>query len=325
MSEFGEYELPDGPADALREPRFEVDARVAYASFVEPECNRLGQVEQIGTIFLTNRHCPFHCTMCDLWKHTLRQSVQPGDIPHQIRTAISQLAPFQSIKLYNSGNFFDTQAIPLHDHPEIAGLVQGFRNCIVENHPKLTSQRCLDFANSIAPASLEIALGLETCHEESLAWLNKGMVLSDFDHAVEKLHRWNIDTRVFLLLGLPQMTQDQSLEWTLRSIEYAASRGVTCFSMIPLRPTMPALQQLLQQGKLELVEGRTMELCLNQAIQLGRGRVFIDLWDAESFFNCEACRAERIKRLKTMNLTQQVLPSIECQYCENRSARVPKQ
>ena len=35
-----------------------------------------------------------------------------GDIPAQIAYALDQLPPARQIKLYNSGNFFDHQAIP---------------------------------------------------------------------------------------------------------------------------------------------------------------------------------------------------------------------
>ncbi|MFO0940859.1 MAG: hypothetical protein U0930_08825 [Pirellulales bacterium] len=121
--------------------RNQVDSRSAYARLVENECNRHGQIESIGTIFLTNRECPFRCNMCDLWKNTLQVSVAPGDIPHQVATAIAELPPFDSIKLYNSGNFFDAAAIPVADFPAIAQLVTNYRDCIVENHPKLVSTR----------------------------------------------------------------------------------------------------------------------------------------------------------------------------------------
>ncbi len=152
----------------------------------------------------------------------MTESVSPGDIPHQIASAIAQLPTFDSIKLYNSGNFFDAAAIPVSDYPAIARLVSGYRDCIVENHPKLVGTRCKDFAEMIAPAQLEVAIGLETCHQSTLEWLNKSMNLADFDRAVEQLHAWNIETRVFLLLGLPFMSPIESLQWTLKSIEYAA-------------------------------------------------------------------------------------------------------
>lgn len=300
----------------IRQPRNPVEARTAYARLVENERNRHGDVEAIGTIFLTNKECPFRCTMCDLWKNTLIESVSPGDIPHQIATAIKQLPTFDSIKLYNSGNFFDAAAIPVSDYPAIASLVSGYRDCIVENHPKLVSTRCQDFAEMIVPAQLEVAIGLETCHQTTLEWLNKSMTLTDFDRAAEKLQAWSIETRVFLLLGLPFMSPIESLEWTLKSIEYAAGRGVNCFSIIPTRPTMPELSGLQTVGQFHVPSGTMVEAVLEHGIKLALGRVFLDLWDAGQFFSCSHCREKRLERLNAMNLQQVVLPQVRCDFCE---------
>ena len=91
----------------------------------------------MATLFLTNRECPFRCLMCDLWKHTLEETVPVGAIPAQIDFALERLPPAKHIKLYNSGNFFDPQAIPREDYAEIARRVRSFDTLIVENHPRL--------------------------------------------------------------------------------------------------------------------------------------------------------------------------------------------
>jgi archaeosine synthase beta-subunit len=303
------------PKRPYREPRNPLDPKRPYAMLVENERNRRGDVESVGTIFLTNRECPYQCIMCDLWKNTLRETVRIGEIPLQIEYAIAALPQFDSVKLYNSGNFFDPRAIPPEDYPRIAELVRGYSQVIVENHPRLCYEACREFASSIAPAQLEVAIGLETCHAPSLAWMNKSMTLDDFDWALERLHKWNIKTRVFLLLGLPHMSLEESLDWTMRSIEYAAARGVDCFSIIPTRPTLEPLRQLVQIGSLQLALPETIEAVMEQAIPRNLGRVLIDLWDAASFFPCEECRAARIARLEAMNLQQVVLPSVECVLC----------
>lgn len=303
----------------MRQPRNHVDPRAAYAQLVEPELNRHGIVEAIGTLFLTNRECPFQCTMCDLWKNTLEHSVKPGDIPHQIKRAVDLLPSFQSIKLYNSGNFFDAAAIPVADHPLIAHLVCGYNDCIVENHPNLVGPRCRDFAQMILPAQLEIALGLETVHEPSLQWLNKSMALAEFDRAVEQLHSWQIQTRVFLLLGLPNLEISESLDWAMKSIDHAAAKGVRCFSLIPTRSTMPALGRLAAEGRFHRPTGTMIERALEYGIQKNRGRVFMDLWDAGQFFACDHCRAARLQRLQQMNLQQNVLPAVDCDHCGSLS------
>src|SRR5262249_40566365 len=129
----------------LRGAKAPVDPRVPYAFLVEPEVDAKGLVEDVATIFLTNRECPFRCLFCDLWKHTTDERVPVGTIPQQIDHALARLPPARHVKLYNSGNFFDRQAIPPEDYPAIAECVAGFRTVIVENHPKLCSQPCVEF------------------------------------------------------------------------------------------------------------------------------------------------------------------------------------
>src|SRR5271166_3151981 len=78
-----------------------------HAAIVEPERTRDGTVEDVATIFLTNRECPFRCVMCDLWKYTTSERVPDGAIVAQIARALADLPPARHIKLYNAGNFFD--------------------------------------------------------------------------------------------------------------------------------------------------------------------------------------------------------------------------
>src|SRR5581483_2691071 len=91
---------------SLRGRKAAIDPRRPYGYFVEPERNAAGEVEQVATILLTNRECPWTCVFCDLWKHTLDGPTPPGATPSQIEWALERLPPASSIKLYNSGNFF---------------------------------------------------------------------------------------------------------------------------------------------------------------------------------------------------------------------------
>src|SRR5262245_44507717 len=130
---------------ALRGQKNVVDPSRPYSFLVEPERTREGTVEDTAVVFLTNRQCPFRCLMCDLWKNTTDQRVPDGAIAAQIEYALARLPPARHVKLYNAGNFFDAQAIPLADWPRIAELLEPFRTVIVESHPRLIGRRCLDF------------------------------------------------------------------------------------------------------------------------------------------------------------------------------------
>jgi hypothetical protein len=274
---------------------------------VEPEAAPGGGVVDVATIFLSNRECPFHCLMCDLWKNTLRAPVAPGQIPEQIRWALAQLPPARHLKLYNAGNFFDAQAIPPEDHAVIAELAAPFERVIVECHPRLIGKRCFQFQKMLA-VKLEVALGLETVHPEVLPRLNKQMTLADFAGAVGRLHDAGAATRAFILVRPPFLSDDEGLEWAKRSLDFAFSLKVGCCSLIPTRPGNGAMEELARQGHFAPPSLDALEQALAYGLSLGTGRVQVDLWDIAGV-SPDACnRARRIERLKRMNLSQRIEP-----------------
>lgn len=305
-----------GDAEILadRGPRNAVDVDQPYAFLVEPERTAAGLIEDVATLFLTNRECPFRCLMCDLWRNTTVDRVPAGAIPRQIEYALDRLPPARHIKLYNSGNFFDAQAIPPEDHQAIADLVRGFRTVIVENHPRLCGEACLRFRDRLA-GELEIALGLETIHPEVLPRLNKRMTLDNFARAAELLLTAGIPLRAFILLRPPYLDESQGIEWALKSIDYAFTLGVRCCAVIPTRAGNGIMERLRSAGSFAPPRLAALEAVAEAAVGDARGRVFVDLWDAERFSNCPRCGPARIARLAAINLTQTVPPRVECD-CE---------
>lgn len=304
--------LTDADIIAARPPKPRLDPWQPYAFHVEPECAASRIVEDVATIFLVNKECPFRCTMCDLWKYTLDERVPVGAIPAQIGLALGQLALARHVKLYNAGNFFDSQAIPPEDHQAIADLVRDFQTVIVENHPRLTDERCVRFRDLLG-TRLEVALGLETIHPDILLSLNKRMTVADFDQAARFLRDHDIDVRTFLLLKPPGLNEREGIEWALRSIEHAFDAGADCCSVIPTRAGNGVMDQLQASGKFTPPTIRSMEEVHERALALNGGRVFLDLWDVEKFFDCPHCGPARAERIQAMNLSQQIAPPVECE------------
>ena len=73
-----------------RGPRNAVDPGRPYAYLTEPERQRDGSVEDVATVFLSNKECPFRCLMCDLWKNTAEERVPDGAIANQVEWALAQ-------------------------------------------------------------------------------------------------------------------------------------------------------------------------------------------------------------------------------------------
>ena len=297
-----------------RPERNVMDPLRPYAFVVEDERAASGEVVPVATVFLTNRECPWRCLMCDLWRNTLAESVPAGAIPKQIEYALHRLGVARQIKLYNSGSFFDPKAIPLQDHAAIAERVAGFERVIVECHPALVGETCINFNDRIA-GRLEVAMGLETAHPEILERLNKRMSLKQFEHAAQFLENNNIDLRVFILVKPPFMDEEEALEWAARSLEFAFDCGATAATLIPTRGGNGAMDELAGAGLFSPPKLATLEAAMAHGIAMKKGRVFADLWDVRKTASCEICTELRIARLHAMNLQQCAMPPVSCERC----------
>jgi radical SAM enzyme (TIGR01210 family) len=300
---------------AQRPPRIALDSRRPYAFLTERERASSGEVVPVSTLFLTNRECPWRCVMCDLWKNTLTDTVPVGAIPEQIEFALQQLPAARHIKLYNSGSFFDVQAIPSEDYPGIAALLKPFERVIVESHPALIGDRCVRFRDLLS-AQLEVAMGLETVHPLALERLNKRVTLEQFAAAAEQLHEQTIDLRVFVLVQPPFVRSEEALHWAQRSLDFAFDCNATAVTLIPTRAGNGAMEMLQEAGEFTPPDLRTFEKAVEYGVGLGRGRVFADLWEIERIATCGYCRAVRIARLEHINLTQSIPSVLTCEHCE---------
>jgi hypothetical protein len=297
-----------------RPRRSEVNPQRPWLFFVEEEPDESGTMASVATLFLTNRECPWRCLMCDLWQHTLTETVPVGAIPAQIDYALGRMPPARQIKLYNSGSFFDPRAIPPEDYAAIAERVRGFERVIVECHPALVGKTALHFRDLLR-GQLEVAMGLETAHPEVLAKLNKRMTLDQFRHAADFLRQHGIVWRAFILVQPPFIEEAEALHWACRSMDFAFDCGASVASLIPTRLGNGALEALAEQGLFSPPRLSTLEAALDYGVGLRRGRVFADLWDLEQFSNCEACCPARRQRLAEINQTQAVTPAVACARC----------
>jgi radical SAM enzyme (TIGR01210 family) len=299
---------------AQRPPRELLDPDRPHAFFDEEECSAEGTREAVSTLLLTNRECPWRCVMCDLWKNTVTGSMAAGNIPRQIDFALAELKPAHTVKLYNSGSFFDRAAIPAADHPAIAERMRDFKRVIVECHPALVGRDCVAFRDLLS-GRLEVAMGLETAHPEVLARLNKGITLDDFQRAATFLRENHIDLRVFILVQPPFMQRKESLDWAKRSLDFAFDCGATAATLIPTRAGNGAMEILAARGEFSPPTLAILESALGYGLSLKRGRVFADLWALSRDGECQQCFEQRVANLRAVNLAQADLCTALCTQC----------
>ena len=303
---------------SLRPPKAQVDPYKAHGTLVEDERRPDGKVERALTVFLTGAECPFTCSFCDLWRWTTDGPTTPGALISQLESALKSFTGVvpERLKLYNASNFFDQRAVPPGDLLGIAELSAPFAGVTVESHANTIGARTVAFAQRIA-GRLEVAVGLETIHPVAAPQLNKRLDLARFDSAARFLSENGIDLRVFVLLGAPYVPDEESVEWTVRTVEHAVGRGASVVSIIPVRGGNGEMERLQALGDVTLPTMSQLEETLDRCLQFTGTVVTADLWDVERLPGCEHCRSERVERLQRLNNTANAEPRIICAMCES--------
>ena len=307
---------PDQRIRSLRAPKPKVDPWVAHGSTLEHERRAGGTIERVLTVFLAGAECPFTCSFCDLWRGTLDGPTPRGALPAQLARMLQSLQrPLPDrLKLYNASNFFDRRAVPAADVPAIAELAHPFAGVTVESHASTIGPLTLEFARLIQ-GRLEVAVGLETIHPVAARHLNKRLDLARFDRAAGFLGDHDVDLRVFVLLGAPYVEPEESVEWTVRTAEYAARRGATTIALIPVRGGNGEMERLEALGHFVPPGLAQLEAALERCLDLAPVVVAADLWDLGRLPACAQCRPRRIERLRRLNVTGGPEPRVVCRAC----------
>jgi uncharacterized Fe-S cluster-containing MiaB family protein len=224
--------------------------------------------------------------------------------------------------LYNASNFFDRRAVPLADVAALARMCDPFSGVTVESHANTIGKPVLDFAERIT-GRLEVALGLETIQPSAMEHLNKRLDLPRFDRAAAFLLANHIDLRVFVLLGAPHIPHAESVDWAVRTAEYAAERGARVVSLIPVRGGNGEMERLAAMGAFVPPTLLQLEEALERCVELRPTIATADLWDTDGLVACGECRADRVERLRHMNLTGH-MPTrrscVSCNSCDDNGA-----
>ena len=301
---------------ALRPPKRTIDPRRAHGWLLEEERRPDGRREQALTVFLAGAECPFTCSFCDLWQWTLDGPTPSGALVVQLERVLDALdgAAPDRLKLYTASNFFDRRAVPREDFAALARLATPFAAVTVESHASTIGRTTLEFAHALV-GRLEVGIGLETVHPRAMAELNKRLDLARFDAAARFLAAEGIDLRTFALLGAPYVPDDESVEWTVRTVEHAVACGAAVVSIIPVRGGNGEMERLRALGAFTPPTLSQLEAVLDRCVGLGRTVVTVDLWDVDALATCPACRVRRIERLVRMNLSGHTEPRIACDVC----------
>ena len=177
--------------------------------------NRDGKLSTKGCIFCSNGGSGDFATSAAL--SVTEQIEQAKEKVSKKITNGKYIAYFQSFTNTYGDVDYLKKIFTAINHPDIVALSIGTRpDCLPNDVLDL-----LNRLNQIKPVWVE--LGLQTIHEKTARYINRGYTLDVFDQAVANLNKLNIDVIVHLILGLPNETNDMILE----SVKYVCSKPIS--------------------------------------------------------------------------------------------------
>ena len=130
------------------------------------------------------------------------------------------------------------------DHAEVVGLVIGTR-------PDCVPDEVLDLLSELAGRTyLSVEYGMQTMHDRSLAWMNRGHGHQAFLDAVERSRGRGFEVGAHVILGLPGETRDDMLA-TARELARLRIDAVKIHNLYAVKNT--ALAEWVRSGEVELM------------------------------------------------------------------------
>lgn len=145
------------------------------------------------------------------------------------------------------------------NHPEVVAISIATRpDCLPDEVIELIKEM-----NGIKPVWVE--LGLQTIHEETAKFINRGYKLPVYDDAVKRLSGAGISVVTHVILGLPGETRDMMLE-TVKYVANTKTFGIKLQLLHILKDT--ALEEYYERTKFKLLTEEEYADIIKSAVAL---------------------------------------------------------
>ena len=198
------------------------------------------------------------CTMCPLPHEVVYNSIKcpsEEELILQFQSAFIKKSPdrFDLITIYTNGNFFVDKEIPPKVRQHIYSTVQKSeaKYLMVESLPQfITRNKLIEVKERMGEKHLIVSIGLESANDlvRELC-INKTCTKPSFENAVNLLKVNGYSTDVFLMVKPPFLTEEESIEDTIKSIEYCAKLGILNPTLCPARIAPNTVLDMLYHTK----------------------------------------------------------------------------
>jgi len=196
------------------------------------------------------------CVFCNIRSFSPSRRVALQPVAAQLADGITRLrtrynaqrflAYFQpATNTYGSVRRLRTLYEEALQHPDVVGLVVGTRpDCVPDEILAL-------LAELACRAWVLVELGLQTVHDRTLRWMNRGHDFATFVDAVARCRRWGLPVGAHVILGLPGESRDD-MRATASEVSRLGLHSVKLHNLYVARDT--PLAEMFAQGQVSLLD-----------------------------------------------------------------------
>lgn len=310
--------------------------KVASTTNIREE-NFKGVNYQRVVLYLLSRGCEWAvknahgCTMCGhLAKQTRRDAlISVRDYTHQFEGEFKKIdfKKYPLLNLYNNGSFLNDNEIPPEARRKILKKINSNTNIkmlVLETRPEfVTEEKIKEIKDHIIDKHVEIAIGLELKDDfYRTICINKGFSLRQFISAASIIIR-HLNLRTYVLLKPAFLTEKESIEQAIETIEYAFELGATTVSLEACTIQDYTLLNYLHERGLYRTPWlwSIIEILKKSA---SRGKLIIGLFQFHPSphvvpYNCDLCSGRVMEAIHHYNRTLDVklIEGLDCE-CKKR-------
>lgn len=285
-------------------------------------------------VVLGGRGCTWYrstggCLMCNYPQKCSGQVISTRElgriVTSNFRAHIARYAPkYAVLCIYNSGSFFSDDEVPPCARREIlreAAQLAQVKEIVVEARCEHVScDRVAEAAGIVAPKRFVVGMGLESaCDFARNKILLKGVHLTRFEEAAVAVQT-SAELMVYVLLGIPLLSEGEAITDALASIRYARDCGArrVTLQVCSVRPHT-VLEWLWARG----IYRPPWLWSVNEIISKAKGETELLIAGREGTpaplqtgWNCEICSEEIWSQFDAYNIRQDValmqMPRCKC-------------
>lgn len=228
-------------------PLLNAIARALRATRPKVSCNYYIRLEDVPNgllvdIWFKTRGCRYDrhgsCTMCNYDWSSPTTSIEQISF---VKEALSKAgAPPHELLISPSGSMLDKTEVLIEARRGIFEIAskQPCKLFLFETRPEtVTEEALVEYANAFA--NTDTAIGVEMGLESSNQWIlnycvNKQLSLQDFEQAVQLIKKNQMLTYANVSLGTAFLTEQEAIQDTVESIQWALGKGIDRVVLFPL-------------------------------------------------------------------------------------------